>query len=80
VPTFADRGVSRGQRGGSSTVVNLRRLQRGLKSLAALRERSNKKIIEGKTQAIYFSPRIRPSDSLLTLKERNIPFANIFLN
>jgi hypothetical protein len=28
VPTFADRGVSRGQRGGSSTVVNLSFLDR----------------------------------------------------
>jgi hypothetical protein len=28
VPTFADRGVSRGQRGGSPTVVNLSFLDR----------------------------------------------------
>jgi hypothetical protein len=28
VPTFADRGVSRGQRGGSPTVVNLKFLDR----------------------------------------------------
>jgi hypothetical protein len=30
VPTFADRGVSRGQRGGSPTVVNLSFLDRNL--------------------------------------------------
>jgi hypothetical protein len=32
VPTFADRGVSRGQRGGSPTVVNLSFLDRNTKT------------------------------------------------
>jgi hypothetical protein len=34
------------------------------------------KINEDKTQAIYFSHRLRPPESLLTLNGRNIPFVN----
>jgi hypothetical protein len=33
-------------------------------------------INEGKTQAIYFSHRIRPPESLITLNRQNIPFVN----
>jgi hypothetical protein len=44
--------------------------------MSAWCERCNIKINEDKTRAIYFSHRKRPPDSLLTLNERNIPFAN----
>jgi hypothetical protein len=54
----------------------LRKLQRGLNSVAEWSKRWNIKINEDKTQAIYFSHRIRPPESLLTLNERNIPFVN----
>jgi hypothetical protein len=39
-------------------------------------KRWNIKINEDKTHAIYFSLRIRPPESLLTLNGRNIPFVN----
>jgi hypothetical protein len=39
-------------------------------------KRWNIKISKDKTQAIYFSHRIRPSESLLTLNGRNISFVN----
>jgi hypothetical protein len=39
-------------------------------------KRWNTKINANKTQAIYFSHRIRPPESFLTLKGRNIPFVN----
>jgi hypothetical protein len=39
-------------------------------------KRWNIKINEDKTQAIYFSHRIGPPESLLTLNGRNIPFVN----
>jgi hypothetical protein len=39
-------------------------------------KRWNIKINEDKTRALYFSHRIRPSESLLTLNGRNIPFVN----
>jgi hypothetical protein len=52
----------------------LRKLQRGLNSIAAWCERWNIKINEDKTRAIYFSHRIRPPESLLTMYGRNIPF------
>jgi hypothetical protein len=54
----------------------VRKLQRGLNSVAAWCERWNIKINEEKTQAIHFSHRIRPPRSLLTLNGRNIPFVN----
>jgi hypothetical protein len=54
----------------------LRKLQRGLNSVEQWSKRWNIKINEVKTQAIYFFHRIRPSESLLTLNGRNIPFEN----
>jgi hypothetical protein len=39
-------------------------------------ERWNIKINEDKTQAIYFSHRLRPPETHLTLNGRNIPFVN----
>jgi hypothetical protein len=54
----------------------MRKLQRGLNSMAAWCERWNIKINEDKTRAIYFSHRIRPPGSPLTLNGRNIPFVN----
>jgi hypothetical protein len=44
--------------------------------MSAWCERCNIKINEDKTYAIYFSHQRRPSDSLLTLNGRNIPFVN----
>jgi hypothetical protein len=54
----------------------LRKLQRGLNSVEEWSKLWNIKINEDKTQAIYFSHRIRPPESLLTLNGRNIPFVN----
>jgi hypothetical protein len=54
----------------------LRKLQRGLNSMAAWCERWIIKINEDKIRTIYFSRRIRPPESLLTLSGRNIPFVN----
>jgi hypothetical protein len=44
--------------------------------MAAWCERWNIKIKKDKTRAIYFSYRIRPPESLLTLNGRNIPTVN----
>jgi hypothetical protein len=44
--------------------------------MAEWSKRWNIKINEEKTQAIYFSHRIRPSESLLTINGQNIPFVN----
>jgi hypothetical protein len=52
----------------------LRKLQRGLTAMEAWCERWNMKIVEAKTQAIYFSHRRAPVGTRLTLKGRNIPF------
>jgi hypothetical protein len=46
------------------------------KTVRALDRSGNIKMNEDKTQAIYFSHRIRPPESLLTLNGRNIPFVN----
>jgi hypothetical protein len=54
----------------------LRKLQRGLNSMATWCERWNIKINEDKTRAIYLSHRITFPESLLTLNGRNIPFVN----
>jgi hypothetical protein len=55
----------------------LRKLQRGLNSVAEWSKSWNIKMInEDKTQAIYFSHRIRLPESLLTLHGWNIPFVN----
>jgi hypothetical protein len=54
----------------------LRKIQRGLDSMAAWCKCWNIKINEDKTQAIYFTRRNRPPDSLLKLNGRNIPFVN----
>jgi hypothetical protein len=54
----------------------LRKIQRGLDSLAAWCKHWNIKINEDKTRAIHFTRRNRPPDSLLTLNGRNIPFIN----
>jgi hypothetical protein len=54
----------------------LRKIQRGLDSMAAWCKCWNIKINEDKTRAIYFTRRNRPPDSFLKLNGRNIPFAN----
>jgi hypothetical protein len=54
----------------------LRKLQRGLNSMVEWSKRWNIKINEDKTQAIYFSHRIRPPESLLTINGQNIEFVN----
>jgi hypothetical protein len=54
----------------------LRKLQRGVEAIETWCEHWNIKINEEKTQAIYFSHRIRAPESLLTLNGRNIPFVN----
>jgi hypothetical protein len=53
----------------------LRKLQRELNSIVEWSKRWNIKINEDKTQAIYFSHRIRPPESL-TINEQNITFVN----
>jgi hypothetical protein len=55
----------------------VRKLQRGLTAMEAWCERWNIKINEDKTQAIYFSRGIKPVESHLTLKGRNISFVNV---
>jgi hypothetical protein len=47
-----------------------------LNSMTAWCKQWNIKINEEKTQAIYFSHRIKPPDTLLTLNGHNIPFVN----
>jgi hypothetical protein len=54
----------------------LKKIQRGLDSMAAWCERWNIKINEDKTQAIYFTHQNRLPASLLMLNGRNIPFVN----
>jgi hypothetical protein len=54
----------------------VRKLERGLSSMKAWRERWNIKINEDKTRGIYFCRSRRPPESRLTLKGRNIPFVN----
>jgi hypothetical protein len=54
----------------------LRKFQRGLNSVVEWSKHWNIKINEDKTQAIYFSHRIRPPESLLTINGQNIPFVN----
>jgi hypothetical protein len=54
----------------------LRKVQRGLNSMATWCERWNIEINEDKTRAIYFTHRNRLLDSILTLNGRNIPFVN----
>jgi hypothetical protein len=54
----------------------LRKLQRGLSATETWCKRWNIKINEDKTQAIYFSHRIRPSEAHLALNGRNIPFVD----
>jgi hypothetical protein len=54
----------------------LRKLQCGLNSVAEWSKCWNIKINEDKTQMIYFSHRIRPLESLLTLNGQNIRFVN----
>jgi hypothetical protein len=56
--------------------MSLRQLQRGFNSMAEWSKRWNIKVNEDKMQAIYFSLRIRPPESLLTLNGWNIPFVN----
>jgi hypothetical protein len=54
----------------------LRKFQRLLNSLTAWCKQWNIKIIEEKTQAIYFSRQIIPPDTLPTLNRHNISFVN----
>jgi hypothetical protein len=51
-------------------------IQRGLSTTEIWCTRWNIKINEDKTQAIYFSHRLRPPEAHLTLNEQNIPFVN----
>jgi hypothetical protein len=61
---------------GTCLYATERKFQHGLNSMAAWCERWNIKINEDKTRAIYFSHRIKPPETLLTLNGRNIPFVN----
>jgi hypothetical protein len=54
----------------------LRKIQRGLNSMATWCESWNIKNNEDKTWAIYFTHRNTLPDSLLKLNGRNIPFVN----
>jgi hypothetical protein len=54
----------------------VRKLQLVLKSIVAWCKHWNMKINEEKSRAVYFSHRIRPPESLLTLNGQNIPFVN----
>jgi hypothetical protein len=54
----------------------LRKLQRGINSMAEWSKHWIIKINEDKKQAIYFSHRIIPPKYLLTLNGRKIPFVN----
>jgi hypothetical protein len=54
----------------------LRKLQRGLSAIERWSERWDIKINEDKTQAVYFSNRLRPPEAHLTPNGRNIPFVN----
>jgi hypothetical protein len=54
----------------------LRKLQRGLSTIETWYERWNIKINGDKTQAIYFSNRLRPPETHLILNGRNILFVN----
>jgi hypothetical protein len=57
-------------------IIYLRKLQRGLNSMVEWSKRWNIRINEDKTQAIYFSHKIRPSESFLTINGQNIKFVN----
>jgi hypothetical protein len=57
-------------------VYVLRKLQRGLSAIETWCERWNIKTNEDKTQAIFFSHRLRPLEAHLTLNGRNSPFHN----
>jgi hypothetical protein len=52
------------------------KLQRGLTAVKSWCDRWNIKIYEGKTQAIYFSRRLRVPEDVLQLNGRDIPFVN----
>jgi hypothetical protein len=52
----------------------LRKLQRGLSAIETWCERWNVKINEDKTQAIYFSHRLRTLEAHLTVNGQNISF------
>jgi hypothetical protein len=54
----------------------LRKLQRGLSSIETWCERWNIKASKEKTQAIYFTHRLRPPKPRLLLNRPNIPFLN----
>jgi hypothetical protein len=54
----------------------LRKLRRWLNSMATWCKHWNIKINEEKTRAVYFSHKIRPPESPLTLNGQNIPFIN----
>jgi hypothetical protein len=54
----------------------LRKLQRGLSAIETWCERWNIKINETESQAIYFSHRLRPPESHLTLNGWNISCIN----
>jgi hypothetical protein len=54
----------------------LKKLQRGLNGIETWCEHWNIKFNQDKTQAIYFSHRLRPPEAHLTLNGQNIPFIN----
>jgi hypothetical protein len=54
----------------------LRKLYRGLSAVETWCEHWNVKLNEDKTQAVYFSHRLRPPEAHLTRNGRNIPFAS----
>jgi hypothetical protein len=54
----------------------LRKLQRGLNSMVEWSKRWNIRIKEDKTQAIYFSHKIRLPETFLTIHGQNIHFLN----
>jgi hypothetical protein len=57
-------------------VYVLRKLQRGLSAIETWCERWNIKINETKTQAVYFSRRLRPPEARLLFSGQNIHFVN----
>jgi hypothetical protein len=57
------------------TPVYMQQTEKLQRDLSAI-EHWNIKINEDKTQAIYFSHKLRPPEAHLTLNGRNIPFVN----
>jgi hypothetical protein len=60
VPTFVDRGVSRDQRGGSPTVVNLSFLDRKTKQNNNKKKKKEER--KSQTNSVAFSPQVNYTD------------------